>query len=812
MKKQNRRLDIDLLEARTVPTAGLDWTFGHGGRSVVQLPESGISGGGVTTATVDAQGQTYILASVYNAVEVIRLTPAGVPDETFGTHGVATIPFDPVVLPPLDSPPSGLVPSTNLQQFYPANLTVDPSGRVVIVGSSYPNVINYTGGFGPQMITLVRLTADGSLDTTFDGDGEAIVATGNASAVTIGPDGKILIAGSTPHAGSQTMPIVASPMDASVLRVNDNGSLDTTFDGDGIATIKFDTGASDTAYSNAAGVGVDGLGRIYATGGYVGAFHIARLNTDGSLDASYAGDGVADVAFPPSDPNTNVYAYAHSLVVSADGTATVGGQVSFSSTTYLSLSTVARVTPNGTADTTFNGTGIWQSTTPNSYLIGLAVDGQGHVVVASTSYLMNVVDPPVASGPGNPVVPPPATSLPYSTPPVDVIRLNADGSADTSFGPDGTFSLTNRMSRYFGVNTVMTDGDGKVLLAGSSYGPQGTAATVLRIDPDAPVRTTARPPVAVSGDDGTVKIYRPDDNGDLQLDTVVTPFAGYTGPVRVATADLTGDGVPDMIYATGAGRADLRLVDGVTGADLLTAGTFSPYESSFTGGLFVAAADLDGDGIAEVVVSPDTGGGARVQILALQNGTLVQKDNFFAIDDPDFRGGARVAVGDLDGDGKPDLAVGAGIGGGPRVALYSGADLLKMHAAPTKLRDDFFAFPDDPDLRGGVFVAVGDTNGDGIAELALGAGDGGGPRVTLSKLSGQVLADFFPDDSTLRGGIHVAIKDADGDGLPELIVGSGAGQDGNVQVFPTTFLPSPGSPDQSFDPFSGPVAGGVFVG
>jgi hypothetical protein len=213
------------------------------------------------------------------------------------------------------------------------------------------------------------------------------------------------------------------------------------------------------------------------------------------------------------------------------------------------------------------------------------------------------------------------------------------------------------------------------------------------------------PPVAVSGVDGDVLLYkyRPDPSAHLVVAPPVTPFSGFAGAVRTTVAYLNGDGAPDLVYATGPGGDEVRLIDGKTGADLLSDGTFTPYEASFTGGLYVAAGDFDRDGVAEIVVSPDVGGSARVQIFSLENRALVQKDNFFAIDDPAFRGGCRVAVGfitgDFNGDGVPDLAVGAGTGGGPRVALFDGTGLLHHHEAPRKLVGDFFAFPDSPDFR-----------------------------------------------------------------------------------------------------------------
>src|SRR5207248_10727855 len=117
------------------------------------------------------------------------------------------------------------------------------------------------------------------------------------------------------------------------------------------------------------------------------------------------------------------------------------------------------------------------------------------------------------------------------------------------------------------------------------------------------------------------------------------------------------------------------------------------------------------------------------------NGFTVLAD-VWGIDDPDFRGGARPAVGDVNGDGVGDLVVAAGFGGGPRVAGYSGPS-VRFDRTPVKLFPDFYAF--EPGLRNGVFVAAGDVDGDGRADVVVGGGPGGGPRVTV--LSGRTMAD-----------------------------------------------------------------------
>src|SRR5207253_7770409 len=96
-----------------------------------------------------------------------------------------------------------------------------------------------------------------------------------------------------------------------------------------------------------------------------------------------------------------------------------------------------------------------------------------------------------------------------------------------------------------------------------------------------------------------------------------------------------------------------------------------PFGDAFTGGVYVAAGDIDGDKIADLAVTADTGGGPRVRIFLTKGGQLVPVADFFALD-PDFRGGLRVALGDVNRDGFADLVVTAGPGGGPRVATYDG--------------------------------------------------------------------------------------------------------------------------------------------
>jgi hypothetical protein len=303
-------------------------------------------------------------------------------------------------------------------------------------------------------------------------------------------------------------------------------------------------------------------------------------------------------------------------------------------------------------------------------------------------------------------------------------------------------------------------------------------------------------------------------SADGSLRFTAAPFgSGFTGGVRTAAADFNGDGVADLVAGTGpGGPTHIVVIDGATQQILFR---IDPFEAAFTGGVYVAAGDLDGDGKADLVVTPDEGGGPRVQVYSGNGFTKVT--DFFGIDDPNFRGGARAALGDLNGDGAADLVVSAGFGGGPRVAMYDGRSIAA--GGRTKLASDFFLF--EPALRNGAFVAVGDVNGDGYADLVGGGGPGGGPRVfilsgkdVLAGMAGgsQPLANFFAGNADNRGGVRVAVKDLDGDGKADVVVGDGTGAGSQVTAYTGQNLTSGDDQDAfTFDAFPGQTAG-VFVG
>jgi hypothetical protein len=325
---------------------------------------------------------------------------------------------------------------------------------------------------------------------------------------------------------------------------------------------------------------------------------------------------------------------------------------------------------------------------------------------------------------------------------------------------------------------------------------------------------TGRPlpfPVIFAGADAgaapVVRAYAA-DTGALNFErTVFEPT--FTGGVRVATADFNHDGFPDVVVAAGDGGGPrVRVLDGKTGEPLPgPVGDFLAYEPGFRGGLFVAAADVDGDGVPDVITAAGQGGGPRVRVFSGADGHVLA--DFFALD-PEFRGGLSVAAADLTGDGKAVVAVGAGAGGGPRVEVL---DPLTGSLARTAL-GDFFAF--DPASRGGVSLGAdslaGDVDGDGTPDLVVGTGPGVGSQVRVfSGRTGGVVRDFSPFGVDMTAGVSVAAAYVDDDAFADVVVGTGPGVPTTVRVFSgATGELLPGRTGE-FAPFGAADAAGVFV-
>src|SRR5688572_27658630 len=216
-------------------------------------------------------------------------------------------------------------------------MVVHPDGRIVAAGPSGP-------GNPVVDIVVLRYHPDGTIDTSFDGDGIGIYSFGtgvdSATALALQSDGKIVVAGGTDNINGQTP---NGGGDIAVLRLNPNGTLDTSFSGDGKATI--DLGFTDRAD----GLAVAPDGRIVLCMGnpfdFSDDMHVARLTAGGVLDTSFDGDGRFTVSFPGDAGVGGVAVYPNGAIILAGGTE-VGETYDIA---------LAKVRATGGLDTTFSG-------------------------------------------------------------------------------------------------------------------------------------------------------------------------------------------------------------------------------------------------------------------------------------------------------------------------------------------------------------------------------------------------------------------------------------------------------------------------
>jgi hypothetical protein len=261
----------------------------------------------------------------------------------------------------------------------------------------------------------------------------------------------------------------------------------------------------------------------------------------------------------------------------------------------------------------------------------------------------------------------------------------------------------------------------------------------------------------------------------------------WNGGIVVAMGDVNGDGVLDAIAGAGPGGGPrVRVISGQDGAALHD---FFAFDQGFTGGISVAAGDLDGDGRSDLIVGT-LSQSALVRAFNGANGQ--QMYSFFPFDQVNTDG-VFVAAGDLDGDGRDDMIVGAGAG--PRVSVFSG-----QNGTPIR---SFFAYSDG--YRGGVTVASGDLDGDGRSEIMTGTASGVAQVKVFSGATGGQLHSFLPFGA-FRGGVRVAAGDLDGDGRSDLIAGSAVGG-ATVKVFNGQSM----NETASFFPYGSNATQGIFL-
>jgi uncharacterized delta-60 repeat protein len=261
--------------ARYLPNGALDVTFDGDGKLIPDIA------GGIYDLLLQPDGKIIATGSV-----IARFLPDGTLDATFGGDGVV---------------------ASIIEQFS-ADLQSD--GKIVTAGLAFDSVSEQ------YRFAVARYLADGTVDTSFDVDGRVITdagGSGYASSVALQLDGKIVAAG-------HVFNVATSQQDFALVRYLPDGTLDSTFSGDGRLTTDF--GAS----SGASAVALQRDGKIVAAGGAASTFALARYLPNGTLDTTFDDDGRVTTSFSTVSPGLYV-AFASDLVIQPDAKLVAVGAV-----------------------------------------------------------------------------------------------------------------------------------------------------------------------------------------------------------------------------------------------------------------------------------------------------------------------------------------------------------------------------------------------------------------------------------------------------------------------------------------------------
>ena len=263
-------------------------------------------------------------------------------------------------------------------------------------------------------------------------------------------------------------------------------------------------------------------------------------------------------------------------------------------------------------------------------------------------------------------------------------------------------------------------------------------------------------------DTQVMSVYVPTGSKNSGLYNVISPQSWYQDVVNIPAAYIDSSG----IVTPGKVVIRIKNID-YTGAFVYHCHIL-PHEDRGMMGLNTVQPETP-----IYATGAGAGGGPRVSVYNSLNNSVLA--SFFAFEE-DFKGGVQTAVADVNNDGISDLIVGASAGGGPRVQVFNGATNF------TTTLFDFFAF--STAFSGGVSVAGGDFNADGFADIVVGAGPSGGPQVSIfDGRTGNILTQFFAYDQSFRGGVTVAVGDIDGSGFNSVVTGAGAGGGSHVKSF-----------------------------
>ncbi|MFH1426799.1 MAG: L,D-transpeptidase family protein [Candidatus Kerfeldbacteria bacterium] len=286
------------------------------------------------------------------------------------------------------------------------------------------------------------------------------------------------------------------------------------------------------------------------------------------------------------------------------------------------------------------------------------------------------------------------------------------------------------------------------------------------------VAVTAQPVHAADYRQPEVRVFEMQNKGTVasQQESFLAFDEANENGGTVATGDFNGDGKDEVIVGAGPGSSPTVTVFTPGGAKV---SEFLAFGDNVRVGVNVAAGDLNGDGKDEIVVGAGRGGGPQVRVFNMK-GKEKFTPGFFAYDEH-FRGGVNVAVGNVDGRGSADIITGAGPGGGPHVRVFD--------KYGNYIGIDFFPFADTD--RGGVSVATANVDGGKDEEVVTAIHSFGEPRIKVYKADANdtIISEFLAYDANFRGGVNLASADVDMDGIDEIITAPRQSGGPHIRIF-----------------------------
>lgn len=720
----------------------LDTTFGGTGK-IRTLVGGGADAGEAVVRQTDGKiivAGTSENGSEWNNFSLVRYNANGTLDTTFGSGGKV------------------LVSSINGGATAVAVFTENGVTKIVVAGytvlGTNPSPFPGNPPSVDSAFMVAKFNADGTPDTTFDGNGIVFTDFGAsrayASAVAVQTDGKIIAAGR--HAS-----------DAALARYNTNGSLDTTFDGDG----KLTTGSLTGIYS----IGIQS-GKIVAAGGTYGVnAALVRFNSNGSLDTSFDGDGVAIL---DTDNGTTAYSLAFLSTSTEDQRIIVTG--TDSNATSLEVMLWSRDAVNGAPDTTIgtNGkltvntnvvTGIGKSIKlrtsagiPDRILIaGDFLDGSSGVV---SLFMNGAVDTNFGSGgvaranfgtceamlvqPSDNRIVVAGFSPTSSNGDFATVRFNSNGTLDATFSGDGKRAedLGNK-SPFSGASSTLVQTDGKIVVAGDF--------AVTRFNPDGTFDSTF-------DNDGKTQISSLNSITGAAIQTdgkiVVSAFVkpnGLNSSNNFLVYRFNPDGSPDATF-DGDGAAAIPIGNapaftnavgiqsdgGIIVAGFATAGSGASTNRDFAAARILPTGALDtAFGVSGKTTTPIGAGNDAVNALKIQpDDKIVVAGSSHNGSNDDFAVVRYNPDGSLDNsfsfDGKQTTQIGAGNDVGNAIAIQAGKIVVSGSAVVGGNNDFAVARYND----NGSLDTTFDT--DGKATTAVGAGEDVGNALAI-QTDGKIL-------------------------------------------------------------------------